>query len=1572
MQARSTSFSHKALSVLVAIVMTFSLTPTFTSTAYATDLNAAQSQDANAQGAAVSADEASDANTTAQDAQSAPAASTADAQDSAKATASDEAALATVENDAEAQVDAEEMDASEVTGGSAIDASGTYQVKADATGTITIAEGIAVKLIGQGIGTANDNEATAYKNLRIVVKEGSELTLSGMRIHNAAASSDDIVDAIDFEGQGTLATEGDNLIDLDGGTAKIYSASAAIHVGPAANVTFKGTGNLYVYKWSGGAAIGGHGGESDGETCGSMTFKSGTWLLAGNKLGPVIGGDSQSVKNQDITIEGGAIYATSIAMGACIGSSASGIAGDVTVSGGSLELWSDWGGSSIGRGGNGNESNVGTLTVTGGSIKSIVGPNAFPMWGVISETEKPVVTNANITAKTTDADGKDVAMLTFDASAYQGQSIDVTVDGKQYYSGSLYQYSTAPAYSHTATYTPLRWTKSEQPNLYLQLSKENHVIKVGGDTYTYAWDASAQTFKDTTPETDISWYNTTDNSFTLSTPAELAGFAAIVNGKAKSTDPKTGETTAIKDAFEGKTITLGASIDLSAYSWSPIGGKDNPFKGIFDGRGRTISGLSVDTTEGYAGLFGNVAKSGVVENLSVAGTVASSTSDDYAGGIAGYNSGIITNVKSSVTVSAPSAFNVGGIAGFNDGGYNAEVSTTEATGGEGAIDMCAVTANVTGSKKVGGIVGENSGTISQSYATATVDGTDAGGKNGVGGIAGRNGNNNTALEAGDIESCYFTGTVGRSGQKWVGGITGFNNAKSSIENSYMAGTLVAGAGYYNAIAGNQEGPLKCSNNYSLDTIKSKGITEAETGIAKTEAEFKAADMIPLLNKLGAVYTTDDNSVNNGFPVFAWTNRKDIDAAWYDASATSYTLKNATELQEFAAIVNGTAANIGQDSFLGKTVTLADDIDFGNAIISPVGNEENPFAGTFDGEGHAISNINIAQGSTGYAGLFGNIEKRGVVKNFTAAGKVAAEGGDYVGGIAGYNAGTISDVESTIAVSAPASYNVGGIAGFNDGGYNVGISIEATGGAGTIAKCTTAGSVTGNGKVGGIAGENSGAIKLSSSSATVDGVNAGSKNGVGGIVGRNGNNNIALEAGTIDSCYFMGTVGRSGQKWVGGITGFNNAKSTATNCYMAGTLVEGKGTYNAVIGQNEGTSTNNYALDTIKGSGTEQTETGVAKSEADFKTYAMVKLLGTANYGMDTNSINNGFPVFSFNSDAAIKGNEIAGETRIETAIEAAKTAYPAGTEGVIIATSSNFPDALSASSLAGALDYPILLADPNQASDDLLAAISDLGAKQAIVIGGKSVISEDCYLAISKVVNGNSERIFGDTRYDTQVKIYHYGATRNLWEGDPIIATGENFADALSISSYAAAKKSPIFLVNQNGAFTGTQASYLLSDYKDAERIIIVGGEAVVPKSVSDWLSRSVGAKNVTRLFGDTRYTTCAEIADFCFDEGMSTETVGIATGQNYADALVAGPALAKKNGVLLIASGNDSDSYAYHADLNATAIKAVAKRIAAADSGLYKLDFFGGHEQTSPLPQGWRDEQLKLLNDIREGNATN
>ncbi|NTU89005.1 MAG: hypothetical protein HGA54_03730 [Actinobacteria bacterium] len=305
-----------------------------------------------------------------------------------------------------------------------------------------------------------------------------------------------------------------------------------------------------------------------------------------------------------------------------------------------------------------------------------------------------------------------------------------------------------------------------------------------------------------------------------------------------------------------------------------------------------------------------------------------------------------------------------------------------------------------------------------------------------------------------------------------------------------------------------------------------------------------------------------------------------------------------------------------------------------------------------------------------------------------------------------------------------------------------------------------------------------------------------------------------------------------------------------------------------------------------------------------KTYALFNIYTSQNFVVD--GLLHIFPYENWvkrtdwNGDGTHSADELFGETRFETAVAVAEEAYPDTAQGVIIATAYNFPDALTASSLAGLLDYPILFTDPGWLTQSTEDEIVALGAQKVIIVGGTSVVSEAAEAELKMLVGSrNVERISGIDRYGTASAIYTYGSLSPLgWSTTAIVACGTNFPDALSISSLAANEHFPVFLAQANGLLSASDEAILARDF---DAVIIVGGTGVVSSGVETQL-QSLGVTDVTRLAGSERYATSCEIAEWCVSQGyLSWDGAGFATGIDYPDALAAGALQGKKNSVLLL-----------------------------------------------------------------------
>ena len=269
-----------------------------------------------------------------------------------------------------------------------------------------------------------------------------------------------------------------------------------------------------------------------------------------------------------------------------------------------------------------------------------------------------------------------------------------------------------------------------------------------------------------------------------------------------------------------------------------------------------------------------------------------------------------------------------------------------------------------------------------------------------------------------------------------------------------------------------------------------------------------------------------------------------DLGYTEVSEGNYTVDNEKGLKNLAKLVN-------EQWNLGINITLTADIDLSGIDWTPIGIDYNhQYTGTFNGGGHTITGLTVT-GSYQYAGLFGDIDENGTVKNVVLEGvQITSDNSSgYAGGVAGDSWGTIENCSVSGSVSGTTF--AGGVVGSQWGG--------------SITGCNSSATVKGVIFAGGIAGEtNSGAI-LTACYATKD-VTLESNNSnstyAGGVVGYNG-------GGTLTACYATGSVTGSGSGtiYVGGVTG-DNASGTLTACYHAtGTVSGPDGATGGVTGRN---------------------------------------------------------------------------------------------------------------------------------------------------------------------------------------------------------------------------------------------------------------------------------------------------------------------------------------------------------------------------------------------------------------------
>ena len=235
---------------------------------------------------------------------------------------------------------------------------------------------------------------------------------------------------------------------------------------------------------------------------------------------------------------------------------------------------------------------------------------------------------------------------------------------------------------------------------------------------------------------------------------------------------------------------------------------------------------------------------------------------------------------------------------------------------------------------------------------------------------------------------------------------------------------------------------------------------------------------------------------------------------------------------------------------------------------------------------------------------------------------------------------------------------------------------------------------------------------------------------------------------------------------------------------------------------------------------------------------------------------------------------------------------------VVVATFNGYKDALSISGFAGLDKAATVLTTSNSLTSEAEASLRRLKPKKVYIVGGTVAISESVESSIAYVTGVTPIRIFGHTAPDTSAEVALAGKGR--WnDGIAIIATSGGYKDALSVAPIAYAKKYPILLAANGKYLTDREIEVMKSI--GIKQVIIVGGEAAVSDYVVSQI-RNNGMSLKTRLYGKNGVETSAAIANWGLKNGMSANKAGIASSQNYPDAL-AGAALCGYNkSVLLLA----------------------------------------------------------------------
>ncbi|NQX35395.1 cell wall-binding repeat-containing protein [Herbiconiux sp. VKM Ac-2851] len=226
-------------------------------------------------------------------------------------------------------------------------------------------------------------------------------------------------------------------------------------------------------------------------------------------------------------------------------------------------------------------------------------------------------------------------------------------------------------------------------------------------------------------------------------------------------------------------------------------------------------------------------------------------------------------------------------------------------------------------------------------------------------------------------------------------------------------------------------------------------------------------------------------------------------------------------------------------------------------------------------------------------------------------------------------------------------------------------------------------------------------------------------------------------------------------------------------------------------------------------------------------------------------------------------------------------------ETVYVASGENFPDALSAASVAGINGAPLLLTARETLPDVVRREIARLTPATVVVVGGELAVSEVVALELSRAATGATvTRITGTDRYEVSRRLVSDPSVGAAGSPRMIAATGRQFPDALSSAPVAAKLSSPVVLVDGLEAEPTAAETALLAEMATTS-VLLAGGTASISAPLETAMKRTVLTQ---RFSGGDRFATSVAL-NATFTEA---KIAYLASGQSFPDALSGGPLAAR------------------------------------------------------------------------------
>lgn len=256
-------------------------------------------------------------------------------------------------------------------------------------------------------------------------------------------------------------------------------------------------------------------------------------------------------------------------------------------------------------------------------------------------------------------------------------------------------------------------------------------------------------------------------------------------------------------------------------------------------------------------------------------------------------------------------------------------------------------------------------------------------------------------------------------------------------------------------------------------------------------------------------------------------------------------------------------------------------------------------------------------------------------------------------------------------------------------------------------------------------------------------------------------------------------------------------------------------------------------------------------------------------------------------------SRIGGITRVSTSTLLLDNA--ANKSEVVLATGRNFPDGLVAGALAGASKSGVVLTmGTNAIEPETLSKLKSVGTSKVTIVGGTGAVSQGVEDSL-KAAGIQVVRIAGTDRYDTAFQVFENmkanGKLKLNARGEPhvFVATGRDFPDALAASAVAAK----------------IGAAVVLADTPEQVNRVVAGTRPYAVGAQIDKLMANMGVSMSGWFDGKDRYDTANKLVNWSLWKGG--DTVMVAVGTNFADALAAGPLAASTGQLLVLANPNSN-----------------------------------------------------------------